>query len=181
MLIYYDFYYIFDAEGTLFFTDKLNNESYNYALKINNLDTIIYEKRITRQIITKFYPNIKKGLLNAIISQKQKYFIEHIYKAKINYFLFDIIKRLEKYRLFIWTKSDKNKIYHLLDNFNLIDYFNCIIFSEKNKISEDIKYICNIIRCDYDQLLIFENDISIANELKNEKVNCILLYYFDRI
>lgn len=179
-MIYNNLYYIFDAEGTIFFTDELNNESYNYALQLNNLNPIECESRITRQTIINRYPKIGKDLLNIIIDQKQKYFINNINKTSINYFLFDFINNINKDRLFIWTASNRNKIYHLFDNFNISYCFNKIIFSDKCNISKDLKKLCNTINCTYDQLLIFENDLFIAKQLKKRKINCILIYYLNK-
>ena len=169
-----NFYYIFDAEGTLFFTDDLNNESYNYALLENNLQPIANRHRITRKTIIDVYNLLNKSQLDKIIQQKQEYFINHIDKISGNHLLFNILSKIDKNKSILWTASDRKKMEHVLSNFNMKFYFKEIIFSDKKDISKDLKKFCDFFHCTHEQLLIFENDISIAEELNILRINCLL-------
>lgn len=167
-------YYIFDGEGTLFFTDDLNNESYNYALLENNLHPLENMHRITRKTIIDVYNGLDKSVLDEIIQQKQRYFVNHIDKVKGNHFLFNIISKIGKNQSILWTASDCNKMEHILDKFHIKSSFNKIIFSDKKDIAKDLNEICDFFHCTYKQLLIFENDISIVGELNKLHINCLL-------
>lgn len=171
-----NFYYIFDAEGTLFFTDKLNTESYNFALMQNNLRPIENLRRITRKSIINAYPTIDKSLLDKIIQQKQEYFISNIEKINGNYFLLDILKKNGKKASILWTASNHEKIDYILKIFNITSYFKSIIFSNKEDIARDLTKICELLQCRHEQLLFFENDSLIAEKLKILHTNCLLLY-----
>ena len=83
-------------DGTVLFTDKLNNESYNYALKKYNFPIIQTQKRITRKLIKKCYSYLEDKELTNIIQLKQNYFINNIKKAERNEPLFSILQSLEK-------------------------------------------------------------------------------------
>ncbi len=169
-----DFYYIFDAEGTLFFTDDLNNESYNYVLMQNKFKPIENRQRITRQSVKDFYPAISKQLLNRIVQQKQKYFINHIEKISGNYFLFNIIKKIGKDKSILWTASNCKKLEYIITKFDMESCFRQIIYSNKKDITKDLNKICEFLCCEHKQLLIFENDFFIAEELKRQHTNCLL-------
>jgi len=167
-------YYIFDAEGTIFFTNKLNNESYNYALIKNGFAPIKNVHRITRDNLKDIYYTIDQSLLNKIILQKQDYFINNIGKIRINYFLFNIIKKIERNKSILWTASNHKKIEYIIEKFNIKSYFGKIIFSDKTNIFKSLIQICESIQCEREQLLIFENNYLIAEELKKLNINCLL-------
>jgi len=63
--------HVFDLDNTLIYTDSLNNDSYNYALKKLGLATINDCKRITRDVILSKYPEINSFQKNEIIELKQ--------------------------------------------------------------------------------------------------------------
>ena len=69
---------VFDLDNTLIFTDSLNNEAYNYALKQLSFNTIHNYKRITRAVVFDRFPNISNENRNRIFELKQKYFIENL-------------------------------------------------------------------------------------------------------
>lgn len=167
-------YYIFDGEGTPFFTDDLNNESYNYALLKNNLQPLENMHRITRKTIIDVYDGLDKSLLDKIIQQKQRYFVKHIDKIKGNIFLFNIFSKIGKDQSILWTASDCNKMEYILEKFNIKYFFNRIILTDKKDIAKDLNEICDVFHCTHDQLLFFENDIFIAKELNKLHLNCFL-------
>lgn len=119
-------YYLVDLDGTLVFTDFLNNESYNYSLQKNGLDLILNEKRITRQVIQDYYPAIAPNILNRIIQQKQEYFLHHITSIDKNIFMFDILAGLGKRKCFLWTAADRIRAEGIISEFRLKSLFNDI-------------------------------------------------------
>lgn len=168
------FYYVFDMDGTIVFTDELNNESYNYALLACNLNPIINEKRITRETVKKYYPYIEKPKMDIVIDKKQRYFVENIWKVRANTCLLDIIRRLGN-NCILWTSSDRKRAMHICNFLKIKGMFNFIIFSDKKNICRDISKICNRFACAYDQLIVFENDANVVHELKIQGIKCFLL------
>lgn len=166
--------YLFDMDGTLFFTDDLNNESYNYALAAKNLETIHGKTRITRETVKKIYPELTEEEMLEIICQKQDYFSRNIALVHRNDFLFSILKRIEKEKCVLWTSADKNRVKRIIDEFLLHQYFDRVIFSNKKRMSEDINNICLELRCAAEHLLVFENDASIVKELECHHISCLL-------
>ena len=114
--------YIFDLDNTLVYTDELNNEAYNYALKVLNKDTIDIDSRITREIVflkIKLNEDEKKTILKI----KQEYFIENIKKLKLNEQLISFLKSQNPEDCILWTKADKNRVEAILNYFDLKKYF----------------------------------------------------------
>lgn len=172
-----NYYFLFDMDGTVLFTDKLNNESYNYALKKYNFPIIQTQKRITRKLIKKCYSYLEDKELTNIIQLKQNYFINNIKKAERNEPLFSILQSLEKNKCILWTSADKKRAKAMIMEFNLSLFFSKKIISEKKYISEDIKNICAELSCKDSQLLVFENDPIIVNKLKKINVSCFLFIH----
>ena len=169
-----DFYYLFDMDGTLFFTDELNNESYNSALADHNFKPIHNMKRITRKIVKGFYPELTKGEITGLINRKQDYFIENIRRIQENNFLFAILKRLEKEKCILWTSAERRRVDGIIREFSLQRFFDKVILSGKQCISDDIHSICLELSCTRDQLLVFENDVSVVKKLEGHHVSCLL-------
>lgn len=161
-------------DGTLFFTDNLNNESYNFALTENKYKSITNKRRITREVVKSIYPEISEQDMAEIINQKQEYFINNISMVQKNAFLFDILGRAKKDTCILWTSAEKRRAESIVKEFKLRQFFNRIFFSEKKSISKDIGHICSELSCPPNQLCVFENDTFVAKELEKEKVNCCL-------
>ena len=132
--------YIFDLDNTLVYTDELNNEAYNYALKVLNKDTIDIDSRITREIVflkIKLNEDEKKTILKI----KQEYFIENIKKLKLNEQLISFLKSQNPEDCILWTKADKNRVEAILNYFDLKKYFIWIFYSDKTNIINDINFM----------------------------------------
>ena len=169
------YYYIFDMDGALFFTDELNNESYNSVLVENNFEPISNKKRITRKTVKISYPEISDKKIAEIICQKQEYFINNISRVQTNCFLFDLLEKIEKDKCILWTSADRGRTESMIKEFDLQRFFGRTIFSDKKHISADMKHICSELACTTDQLLVFENDAAIAKALSEAQVSCFLL------
>lgn len=170
-----DCYYVFDMDGTLFFTDELNNESYNSALIENKLKPIdSHYKRITREVVRACYPEISDNVIAELIRQKQKYFVNNINRIQPNAFLFDIIRKVKSDRCALWTSAEKKRVEGVINAFNLQCLFDKIIFSGKKLISEEINNICSEFACTKEQLLVFEDNAHVISELRKSGVSCCL-------
>lgn len=132
-------------------------------------------KRITREVVKLCHPKISEKVFAEVIRQKQEYFIKNIAKIQTNSFLFSILRKLEKHKCALWTSAEESRANGIIIEFNLNSFFCTKIFSSKRHILEDIKYICSELSCTKEQLLFFENDVSVAKELQENNVSCFLL------
>ena len=73
--------YVFDLDNTLVYSNSLNNESYNYALRLLGKSYLTEIKRITRNVVFQKYnflpkpfPPYKKSFLLFIITSLLKIF-----------------------------------------------------------------------------------------------------------
>lgn len=109
-----------------------------------------------------------------LTEQKQDYFVKNIDQIHINKFLFDILKMLKKEKCILWTSCDKRRAESIIEAFDLRHLFDQIIFSAKQHIFEDINHICSQLNCVRTQILVFENDVSIAQTLSENHIACFL-------
>ena len=167
-------YFVFDLDGTIVFTDTLNNESYNFALKMYKLDPITNVDRITRSTIIERYPNIDKKILERIIKSKQDFFIKIIHRIKINTILLNLIE-IVGVNCILWTSSESKRAICIYNYLNLQKLFSGIFFSHKRNLQDDIIKICKKLHCKHNRLLIFENDHHIVRNLISQGVNCVLV------
>lgn len=167
-------YYLVDLDGTLVFTDFLNNQSYNFALQKNGFDLILNEKRITRQVIFNHYPHISQKILNKIIQEKQDYFLHHITNVDKNIFMFDILAGLGKGKCFLWTAAERIRAESIISEFRLSFLFHDIFFRDKKSIESDISYVCSRLNCEKSEIIVFENDSRIVRNLADNGVSSFL-------
>ena len=85
---------VFDLDNTLVFTDKLNNESYNFALTKIGKERIVDVKRITRNIVNTVY-ELTGDEKQQLIKTKQEYFVNNISKIELNEDLISKLKELD--------------------------------------------------------------------------------------
>ena len=69
--------YVFDLDNTLVYTNSLNNESYNYALRLLGKSYLTEIKRITRNVVFQKY-NLSVDEKKRLIEYKQNYFLKNI-------------------------------------------------------------------------------------------------------
>lgn len=167
-------YFLFDLDGTIVFTDTLNNESYNFALKMYKLDPITGVDRITRSTIIERYPNTDKLLLENIIQSKQDFFIKNIHRIKINTILLNFIEIVGE-NCILWTSSESKRAISIYNHLNLQKLFSGIFFSNKKNLQDDIAKICKKLHCKHNRLLIFENNHHIVRNLISHGVSCVLV------
>ena len=106
-----------------FFTNELNNESYNLALVENRLKPFHNRKRITKELVKSIYPEMSERKFDKIITQKQNYFINNIGQIQKNEFLFDLLRRLERGKCILWTSADKRRAESIFKEFELQRFF----------------------------------------------------------
>ena len=115
--------YVFDLDNTLIYTDSLNNDSYNYALKYQGLSHINKFKRITREIVFENYPNINKIQMCEIINLKCEYFINNLHITEVNESLVTLLRSQEKNDCILWTSAEERRARAILEYYNMNNLF----------------------------------------------------------
>ena len=167
-----NFKLVFDMDNTLFFTDRLTNESYNYALQVFGFNKIYSDKRITRTYVNQVYPYLSNESLATIIDTKQEYFNNNLDKITINRQILNIIMQSGIDSCVLWTSADPNRVQETLKYYNLDESFLNIVYSNKLNIEDDLELICFIFQASKKDLLVFEdNDTTIKKLIElNVKV-----------
>lgn len=158
--------FIFDLDNTLVYTNFLNNLSYNYALKSMNLPKIHSQSRITRKVISSQYPILTQKEKERLINIKQNFFMTHLEYTTPNLALFRLLLSKEKNSCILWTACEPSRACSILKHYNIEQAFYQIIFSNKACIKKDIKKIMDILNCNFDELVIFEDNKSTLKKLE---------------
>ena len=156
--------YVFDLDNTLIYTDSLNNDSYNYALKYQGLSHINKFKRITREIVFENYPNINKIQMCEIINLKCEYFINNLHITEVNESLVTLLRSQEKNDCILWTSAEERRVRAILEYYNMNNLFKHILFSSKVSILNDIEEICKLHTCKSSQLLFYDDNLKLVEE-----------------
>lgn len=169
--------YVFDLDNTLIYTDSLNNDSYNFALKCQGLSPINEVKRITRGIVFEKYPNLSKIEMCEIIDLKYEYFINNLNFTEVNEYLIALLKSQEKNNCILWTSAEERRAKAILEYYNMNNLFKHILFSKKIDILNDIEYICKLYTCESNQLLFYDDNLKLVKKLKSLNLNVIFVEY----
>ena len=159
-------YYLFDLDGTLFFTDELNNASYNYALESMGYPRIEGEGRVTRDTVVRKYPLISSGEMQRMVEIKQLHFCRHIEEAVDNRPVITMLRCLGKQRCALWTAADENRVRCLLRSRNLANCYCSIMYSDKRDIPGSLERACAQLSCGKDEIVVVEGDARVAEEVR---------------
>ena len=146
--------YIFDLDDTLMGTSKLNNISYNYALRKKGLLPITMDNRITREIIYQYYPMLHNDAVGELIELKQGFFIENLHHTIENKLLFRILKEQKSEDCILWTSAEEIRIKEILEYYSIYNNFKTVLCSTKINIKQDMEIICNILNCKLEELIV---------------------------
>ena len=158
--------FVFDLDNTLIMTDELNNDSYNYALAQFGMSPITAHTRITREVVFDNYPNLTEFQESQIVKLKQSYFLDNIHCTHSNTDVIYLLQSKKAAYCVLWTSADKDRVRDLLTFYRLENNFISIIFTRKQKVSEEIAKICKVFGCTSKQLIFFEDDTNIIKELR---------------
>ena len=167
--------YVFDLDNTLIFTDKLNNDSYAYALNQLKLSEIYDCARVTRDIVFNAYPNLGIEEQNKIIELKQRFFSENLNETKLNQDLYDVLTSKNPVSCVLWTSADEFRVQFLLNHHKIENCFRSILYSKKDNLLHDINEICDMCKCKPTQLIFYEDNKNVINKLLKLKLQVI--YY----
>lgn len=165
--------HVFDLDNTLVYTNLLNNASYNYALSLLGLATIVDCKRITRKVVFNRYPDLNSMQKNKIIELKQEYFINNLKETIPNKPLIQLLKSRSEERCILWTSADKTRVLSLLKYYKINNAFKEVLFSSKFELTEDIVKICELLECGIEHLVFYENNQRVIRDLQRLNLNVI--------
>ena len=127
---------LFDLDGTLFNTTKVNYHAYNEALKEKgySIDYTYYSNYCNGRHYNDFLPEIvdnNEKTIEYIHKRKKELYSSYLDKAKINSHLFNIIESLkETYYIGIVTTASKKNTHDILNYFNKLELFDLILTSD---------------------------------------------------
>ena len=151
--------YVFDLDNTLVYTDSLNNEAYNFALRQQNREEINNVKRITRENVFSRYI-LSENQQKRLISEKQQYFIRHLDQLVKNEKLIRFIKSVSPQVCVLWTRAEVIRVEAILEEIQLKDHFSRIFYSKKNNIQEDLQEICEYFNCNKKDLVLYDDEFT---------------------
>lgn len=163
--------YIFDLDNTLIYTNKLNNNAYNYALKKQGMSTIKGLTRITRDLVFASNPTLTTKQKKAIIKLKQAYFIDNIGHTKPNQALLAQLRSHSRQDCILWTSANELRVEALLGYYELNNSFKKVFLSDKSNVQEDIDAICKVWECGLEQIIVYEDDQALIESLRQLGVN----------
>ena len=147
---------VFDLDNTLVFTDKLNNESYNFALTKIGKKRIIDIKRITRDIVYSRY-ELTANEKQQLIKTKQQYFVNNLSKIEINDGLLAKLKKLDPNECILWTRAEKVRAEAILEYLQIGNCFSKVFYSLKHDLESDVKTICSFFNCNTEDLIFYDD------------------------
>ncbi|MEG1751509.1 MAG: hypothetical protein RR140_00125 [Clostridia bacterium] len=146
--------FIVDLDDTLVSSTTLNNDAYNFALEKHGYERIKTDERITRSKLFFVLPSV----LPNVIQEKQHYFslLWLPYRLVLNKTLIKKLITNGAQNNFLWTKADKNRAEQILTTCNLYEYFNQILFDEKESLNKSLSKLKNITH--NNEFIIYENN-----------------------
>ena len=158
---------LFDMDGTLFDTEKVNYYAYKQAIEEQgySLDYETYQKYCIGRQFKDFIPNIipdRKDLYSIIHARKKEVYPNYLEHARLNKHLINIAKNLkESYILAIVTTASKKNVDDILNKFKITDLFDFIITGEdvsKNKPDPECYFkAINKVKISEEDVIIFED------------------------
>lgn len=165
--------HVFDLDNTLIYTDLLNNDSYNYALNLLGLASIVDCKRITRDVVFSRYPDLNSIQKNKIIELKQKYFINNLKETIPNKSLIQLLEDQNVELCILWTSADETRVLAILDYYKISNAFKRVLFSSKLEVTEDIVKISELLECGIEHLIFYEDNQRVIQELQHLNLKVI--------
>lgn len=165
--------YIFDLDNTLIYTDALNNDAYNYALKSVELASIEGYKRLTREVVFTKYPELNDAQKSEIIKNKQKYFVNNLELTTLNSSLLQILISQGPDKCLLWTSADKDRVLAILTYYKILNAFKKIIISNKAEGLPEIIRICEYLDCRLEHLNFYEDNQRVIQNLRRLQLNVI--------
>ena len=125
--------FMFDLDGTLCNTDKVNYLAYKKALNEEgyDIDFEYFQKECSGKNYLEFIPPISssdKEFLNRVHFNKKKYYKDYLSEAKLNTKLVDFIKKnKDTTYITLNTTASRENCLDMLNHFKIVDLFDSIV------------------------------------------------------
>lgn len=166
---------VFDLDNTLVYTNQLNNQSYNYALKNVGLEPIDNCKRITRKVVIEKYTEMSSEVMTKVIMAKQDYFIKNLRKTSLNNSLVNKLISINVEYCILWTSADRNRVIELLKYYGIENRFAEVKYSNKNNVLRDMQEICRMFEVTFEELEVYEDNLIVVEELMKFGINVTIV------
>jgi len=163
---------MFDMDGTLVDTNYANYLSYIYAIKQITESNINFcynpDTRFTREQLLKAMPTISNIEYETIITLKNDFYINYLYKTKINEPVVEILKKYSNSKkIILVTNSLKNRACVTLEYHSLINNFNYMFYQQPhNKIENKYGHAITSMKVNPASVVVFENETVEVNAAK---------------
>lgn len=128
---------VFDLDGTLYDTRRVNYLSYNKALNEfgAEIDYQYFSEFCNGRKYTAFLPGILGGeYIEEVHSLKKRYYKDYLHEAVENKHLFHIIERIkDDYYIALVTTASQKNTNDILRSFGRIDLFDLIVTQDEIK------------------------------------------------
>lgn len=126
---------IFDLDGTLFDTRRVNYYAYNKALSKYDvhLDYDYFARCCNGRHYTDFLPSILPDIfhMEEVHKLKKEFYKEYLNEAVVNSHLFNIIEYIRiEYFIALVTTASRTNCEDILNYYNKLEKFDCIISAE---------------------------------------------------
>jgi len=155
---------LFDLDGTLIDTDYANFLSYKTAIeqiKNSRVSLVVNPtKRITRENIRMFVPDLNDEEYNKVIEIKEKLYHFHLHATKLNTTVASMLDKFSDKQIILVTNSRQERADLLLNHFNLIDKFTQKYYRESITSYNKYQHVLSALRIDASLVFVFENNES---------------------
>lgn len=99
-----------------------------------------------------------------------KVFLDHLERTFPARELFIKLENSEKCRNILWTSAEKTRVIAILEYYKITEKFRDIVFSKKVDVEKDIMKICRIFECSQEDVIFFDDNLRVIQELKRLKL-----------
>ena len=159
---------IFDLDGTLFDTQRVNFRAYQKALAAEGvqLDRDYYQRNCNGKYYKDYLPlliaNPSPDTMERIHDRKKKIYPDCLGEARVNYHLFSLLSLMrDEYHTAIVTTASKSNCYDILRHFHKLEDFDFILTQEdvqrKKPDPEGFLKAMELAKVSPGQTMIFED------------------------
>lgn len=155
---------VFDLDGTLINTDYANFLSYKAAIEqiIKPRLNLNFNpsKRITREVIRAFVPDISEENFKKIIKIKESLYSDYLNETKLNRGTADILDKFQNKDIVLVTNSRRKRVNLLLTHHDITDKFTYKYYRENMTSANKFQHVLSVLKISGSFVVVFENNES---------------------